>query len=245
VVEDFIPEERLHPASWLFAVVGFIRQFLIPLIFAAVFGPGDGMPVWIAWAIVPMIGAAVLRQLNYRYGFAPNGLVIREGILFRNVRQIDYRRIENVDTQRNPLHRLLGVAEVRIETSTGGKPEAQIEVLSLAAAQALRERLSAARSEPGSQTTEAASSAAFGVGAIRVDRQSRDGRACRSVRCCATSRYAGSVGCIAPRSVHLGAIGRRHRLGLDAAVCSGTRYVRDRAGYGARVLDRARIRHVV
>lgn len=147
MVEDFTPEERLHPFSWLFAVVGFIRQFLIPLLFAAVFGSRDGMPVWLAWAVVPMIAAALLRQMNYRYGFAPDGLVIREGIFFRNVRQIDYRRIENVDTQRNPLHRLLGVAEVRIETSTGGKPEAQIEVLSVAAAQALRERLSARRSE--------------------------------------------------------------------------------------------------
>lgn len=154
MAEDFTPEERLHPLSWLFAVVGFIRQFLIPLIFAAVFGSRDGMPMWLAWAIVPMIGAALLRQLNYRYGFAPDGLVIREGIFFRNVRQIDYRRIENVDTQRNPLHRLLGVAEVRIETSTGGKPEAQIEVLSVAAAQSLRERLSASRSESASPMTE-------------------------------------------------------------------------------------------
>lgn len=157
MAEDFIPTERLHPLSWLFAVVGFIRQFLIPLIFAAVFGPGDGMPVWIAWAIVPMIGAAVLRQLNYRYGFGPDGLVIREGILFRNVRQIDYRRIENVDTQRNPLHRLFDVAEVRIETSTGGKPEAQIEVLSVPAAHALRERLSATRSEASTSEQQEAS----------------------------------------------------------------------------------------
>lgn len=154
MAEEFDPQERLHPFSWLFAVVGFIRQFLIPLLVAAVFGSRDGMPGWLAWAIVPMIGAAVLRQLNYRYGFAPDGLVIRDGIFFRNVRQIDYRRIENVDTQRNPLHRLLGVAEVRIETSTGGKPEAQIEVLSLAAAQALREHLAEMRAESDAPLSE-------------------------------------------------------------------------------------------
>ena len=36
------------------------------------------------------------------------GLVIREGLIFRNVRQIEYARIENIDTERGLLHRLLG-----------------------------------------------------------------------------------------------------------------------------------------
>src|SRR5690606_3462329 len=47
----------------------------------------------------------------------------------------------NVDTQRGVLHRLLGVAEVRVETSSGGKPEALIRVLSLADVETMRERI--------------------------------------------------------------------------------------------------------
>ena len=47
----------------------------------------------------------------------------------------------NIDTTRGPLHRLFGVAEVRIETSAGGKAEALIRVLGPQALSELRERV--------------------------------------------------------------------------------------------------------
>src|SRR5687768_13934427 len=138
--------------SWLFAVMTFIRQFLLPLLAAAFFGSRDAMPLWLATIIVPMIVAAVWKQFFYRYGCGPAGLVVREGIFFHNLRQIDYSRIENIDTERNLLHRALGVAEVRVETSTGGKPEALIQVLSLAKAQELRQAIFATRTDPEQPT---------------------------------------------------------------------------------------------
>jgi putative membrane protein len=145
VDNDFQPEERLHPMSWLFGLVTFIRQFLFPIVAAVIFGSKDGMPWWLSMAFVPMLVAALWKQHFYRYGLGPSGLVIREGVLFHNIRQIDYTRIENLDTERGPLHRLLGVTEIRVETSTGGKPEALIQVLSLQAAEALREHIFASR----------------------------------------------------------------------------------------------------
>jgi putative membrane protein len=152
VTENFQPEGRLHPMSWLFAVMTFIRQFLLPLLAAAFFGSRNGMPLWLAIFIVPMIAAAVWKQFFYRYGCGPAGLVVREGIFFHNLRQIDYARIENIDTERNLLHRALGVAEVRVETSTGGKPEALIQVLSLAKADELRQAIFATRKDPEQPT---------------------------------------------------------------------------------------------
>jgi putative membrane protein len=141
----FEPDQRLHPTSWLFAVFAFVRQLIVPLAAAAFFGSRDGNPTWL-WPVAAVILAAALwKQWFYRYGLGPTGLVIREGLFFRNVRQIDYARIENIDTERSLLHRLLGVAEVRVETSTGGKAEASIQVLGLAAAEELRERVFAAR----------------------------------------------------------------------------------------------------
>ncbi len=156
MADEFQPQLRLHPMSWLFGVVTFIRQFLLPLLAAALFGSKDGMPSWLGFMIVPMIGAALWKQYFYRYGFGPGGLVIREGVLFKNVRQIDYSRIENIDTQRNVLHRLLRVAEVRVETSTGGKPEALIQVLSMESATALRQTVFAAREERSDRVIEEA-----------------------------------------------------------------------------------------
>ncbi len=145
---SFMPDRRLHPLSWLFVLIASIKQFIIPLIAVVVFGARDNGSAWGALFVVPMIGAAVWRQFLFRYGFGPRGLVIRDGLLFRNVRQIEYGRIENIDTQRGVLHRLMNVAEVRLESSTGGKPEALIRVLGMDAVQELRERIFGRTAQP-------------------------------------------------------------------------------------------------
>lgn len=143
--QEFEPQQRLHPMSWLFATLALVRQLIFPLIAAAIFGSRDGAPPWLGYVIVPLLAGAVWKQFFYRYGFGPAGLVIREGLFFHNVRQIDYSRIENIDTERGLLHRLLRVAEVRVETSTGGRPEALIRVLGLTAAEDLRKQVFASR----------------------------------------------------------------------------------------------------
>ena len=138
---EFAPTLRLHPLSWLFVLVASIRQFIVPVIAVLVFGARDDGSMWGVVIVVPLVVAALWRQVQFRYGFGPRGLVIRDGLLFRNVRQIEYERIENVDTERGILHRLLNVAEVRVESSTGGKPEALIRVLGLPAVEDLRSRV--------------------------------------------------------------------------------------------------------
>jgi putative membrane protein len=138
---EFTPELRLHPLSWLFALATFIRQFLVPVVAFMIFGARNDAELWGVVIIVPLLIGALWQQWLYRYGFGPRGLVINEGLFFRNVRQIEYPRIENIDVKRGLLHRLFGVAEVSIATSTGGKAEATIRVLSLDAAQELRDQV--------------------------------------------------------------------------------------------------------
>jgi putative membrane protein len=138
---DFTPTLRLHPLSWLFVLVASIRQFIVPVVAVVIFGARDDGSMWGTLFVIPLVLAAIWRQFLFRYGFGPSGLVIRDGLLFRNLRQIEYERIENVDTERNLLHRLMNVAEVRVESSTGGKPEATIRVLGLVAVDELRNRV--------------------------------------------------------------------------------------------------------
>jgi putative membrane protein len=143
---DFQPTRRLHGTSWLFGLTVAIKQMILPLIALVFFGTRDNDQGPFGPYIIPTLFAALLvralwQQWTYRYGFGPHGLVIREGMIFRNVRQIEYARIENVDTERGVLHRLLGVAEVRVQTSTGGTPEALISVLDLEAVQEMRAKV--------------------------------------------------------------------------------------------------------
>jgi putative membrane protein len=143
---DFQPPLRLHRSSWLFALTGSLRQLVLPFVAVLVFGPRRdddwfGTPFILALFVGVLLVRAVWHQWTYRYGFGPRGLVIHEGLIFRNVRQIEYPRIENIDTERGLLHRLLDVAQVSVQTSTGGKPEALISVLDLGAVEEMRRRV--------------------------------------------------------------------------------------------------------
>ena len=71
--------------------------------------------------------------------------MIRDGVFTRTERHIPYARIQNIDLVQNPLHRMLDVALVRIETASGDRPEAMIRVLSLDAVNEMRAHVFAGR----------------------------------------------------------------------------------------------------
>jgi len=132
---------RLNRWSWIFIAAGTLRALIVPAIAATVASGGvllwrpELLPLLL---VVPSGLYAFIRQRVYNYRFTDGELVVRDGLLFRNVRKIPYERVHNVAFVRNPLHRALGVATVRIETAAGGKPEALLRVLSLEAAEELR-----------------------------------------------------------------------------------------------------------
>lgn len=131
------PERRLHPMSWLFVLIQQLKQFILPLLALVVFGQGDRNGLW------PLIGVGALALLSvwqyftYRYGVSGDALVVRTGVLERSVRVIPFARIHNVALQQSLLHRMVGVAEVRLESAGGAKPEAEMRVLKLEDALAL------------------------------------------------------------------------------------------------------------
>ncbi|WP_305804287.1 PH domain-containing protein [Stenotrophomonas sp. YIM B06876] len=138
-------ERRLHPWSWLFVLIQQLRQFLLPLLALVVFGGrGDRSDLVnhlvTLGVVLALVAASVLQYLTYRYRIGSDGLSIRSGVLQRNRREIPFARIHNVIVHQNPLHRLFGVAELRLESAAGHKPEARMQVLDLSQALAL-ERL--------------------------------------------------------------------------------------------------------
>ena len=140
-------ERRLHPWSWLFVLIQQLKQFILPLIALLFFGSrgDDGDPWWTNIAPLVAIGVLVavslLRYFTYRYRVGTDVLSIRDGWLQRNLREIPFARIHNVVVQQSLLHRLFGVAEVRLESAGGRKPEAQMQVLRLDEALALERQV--------------------------------------------------------------------------------------------------------
>ena len=136
-------EHRLHPWSWLFVLLQQLRQFIVPLVALAIFGRGNDA-IWTGVGPLIAVGVlaavSVLQYFTYRYRVGTDVLSVREGWLHRSRREIPYSRIHNVVLHQSLLHRVFGVAEVRLESAGGQKPEAQMRVLRLDRALAL-ERL--------------------------------------------------------------------------------------------------------
>ena len=145
-------EHRLHPYSILFAFITQIRLFVIPGILVAVGASSrngdwwDWQP-WMMLLIIPNAIVAAVRYVTYVYRFDESELVIRSGLIFRRERHIPYSRIQNIDAVQNVLHRLLGVADVKLETGGSETAEATMSVLPLSALDDMRARVFATRTE--------------------------------------------------------------------------------------------------
>lgn len=148
-------ELRLHPSSLIFGLGAVAWRLLLPAIFVFVLAQGDRYEVIFAFVIAPLAAAgAVFRYLTFRYHFDDQDLVVRRGLIFRNERHIPYARIQNVDLVQNVLHRAFGVAEVRVQTASGGQAEATFKVLSMDAVEAMRARIGRERAPGGVAATD-------------------------------------------------------------------------------------------
>ncbi len=140
-IPDALPqdgaEHRLHPLSWLFVLMAQLKQFIFPLIVLLLFGRGDRYQLWSLVAVAVLVITSLAEYLTYRYQLKSDGLIVRSGWLHRSVREIPFARIHNVSLHQNLLHRMVGVAEVRLEAAGGVKPEAQMRVLKMDQALAL------------------------------------------------------------------------------------------------------------
>ncbi|MHC4947630.1 MAG: PH domain-containing protein [Planctomycetota bacterium] len=151
-------DRRLHPASVPLRLVTWARNLLVPGLIVLLLARGAGWEVWLMIFFVPVVIVEIVRYVSLRYRLGGDEIVVRVGLVFRNERHIPFGRIQNIDLVQTPLHRLLRVAEVRLETASGTEPEAVFRVLSLDAVERMRARVFAGRDDDA-----AADAAAAGV----------------------------------------------------------------------------------
>lgn len=147
-------EHRLHPLSWLFVLLAQLKQFILPLLVLLFAGRGDHNDLYGLVAVGVLVVVSLAQYFTYRYRLRGDAIVVRSGWLHRSVREIPYARIHNVNLHQSLLHRVFGVAEVRLESAGGIKPEAQMRVLRLDQAEAL-EALVRQRGQASADATDA------------------------------------------------------------------------------------------
>ena len=140
---------RLHPATLIVRWLKIIPQMLgggLAYAFATAREAPGRMLLIVAVAALLGIGIALLAWWRFRYTVGEGEIVIQSGILRRQRRVIPYDRVQDVSIERRLLARLFGTAKVRIETGGSAADEGDLDMIALADAFALRDRLRRAAS---------------------------------------------------------------------------------------------------
>lgn len=145
--------KRQHRLSWVLPALAALRSTVVPAVLFVVFWQGCSLGWLAVLFVVPAIVAGVARHLTTTYTLAPAELIVRRGVFSRNERRIRHTRIQNVDEVQGPVHRLLGLVSVRIETASGGQAEADL-LLAPAAVEELRASVFGTRDDEPATTAE-------------------------------------------------------------------------------------------
>lgn len=126
--------------------VGLAESVVVLAVLAVVAAWLSGRPALYALLLVPaVVGVtgwiAIGRQVRaWGYAERADDLLIRRGVMFRQLVVVPYGRMQFVDVQAGPLERLFGVAQVQLHTASAGS-DARIPGLGATEAGRLRDRL--------------------------------------------------------------------------------------------------------
>jgi putative membrane protein len=127
-VGRFSRARRLHPASVVLGVD--LRQLVQAIAFPvfATFAAGRGITIGFLLLVGTIgLGIRVLAWQRFTFSFDGEVLRVEEGVLSRNQRSLDVARIQQVEIDRSWIHRLLGLASLRVETA-GSSSDVEVEL---------------------------------------------------------------------------------------------------------------------
>ena len=121
--------------------VGQLRSLLLPIVAGLVVGGANPWVLGAAGAgVAALLVVGIVTWRTTTYEVAAEHLEIRKGLLSRSRRTIPLERIRGVDVTSTLLHRILGVAVVRIEAAAGagGGEDGKLDAVDTAEAERLR-----------------------------------------------------------------------------------------------------------
>ncbi len=145
------PPERLHPLYLITGLGKAVRGAWGLVAGTAIFVTQGRW--WLAAAlgvgfVILSVGSLLLKWLKLEYRVGADELRIDSGFLNRTSRAIPFDRVTDVDLEQGPLHRLFGLARVRLETgaSAGAKSEdGVLDAIALDRAETLRDHIRSRR----------------------------------------------------------------------------------------------------
>lgn len=137
---------RLHPATLAVRWLKVIPQAAAGIVAAGIGIANSGRGLWpillmVAIASVVALFFVLLAWWRFTYTIGAGEIVIERGILHRQRRVIPFDRIQDIAIEQPLLARVFGTARVRIETGGSAKDEGNLDMIALADAHALRDRV--------------------------------------------------------------------------------------------------------
>jgi putative membrane protein len=133
---------HLHPLSPILAgAIGFLRSW--PILVIAVARSSWGIVVALAVALVAWRTVVWARTT---WSIGADGLVVRTGVLRRDVQTVPPQRVQQVELRQAIRHRATGLAAVRVGLAGGGDSQVDLDALSLVDAKQLHDVLERWRS---------------------------------------------------------------------------------------------------
>lgn len=149
-----ISEKRLHPFTLLYRLVVALPNAALPIIFVLYSGStGEWAYIFISlflgFFILPGI---LLNYFYFDYTITEQEVVIRSGVLSKKERHIKIDRIQNVTITQNFLHKLMRIAKVQLETAGDATTEGNLDSVSIADSERIREIIRNHQHEKSSTT---------------------------------------------------------------------------------------------
>ncbi|MEV5407567.1 PH domain-containing protein [Thermopolyspora sp. NPDC052614] len=136
-----LPPTRLSPRVLLIDPVRTLKSLFVPLVgvlFVGGFSPRSFL--WAGLGIVITVVYTSLRWATFTYQVVGDRLELNRALIGRSIRTIPLDRIRGVDISTPPLHRLLGLAVLRVDTGASGAGAQEGELNALTIGQAERVR---------------------------------------------------------------------------------------------------------
>ncbi|GAA4559568.1 PH domain-containing protein [Planotetraspora kaengkrachanensis] len=162
---------RLSPRVLLIDPIRMLPGLLLPL--AGVLVAGGFSPASFGWAALGVAGSvvyAIVRWATFTYRVSGDRLELTRALVSRSVRTIPLERVRGIDITAPPLHRLLHLAVLKLDTGAGGgEQEGELDALTVEEAENLRAVLLARRAvtpsrRPEGSAAEPEAAALYGAG---------------------------------------------------------------------------------
>lgn len=154
--EEDQPWLRLDKRMLLVHPVDEIVKLLPVLLISVVVGSQSGNHAWGLIAVTVLVLFAIARWFTTSYRIGPVHVQLRSGVFQKKLLSVPRNRIRSVDVEAGLLHRVLGLAVVRIGTGqraekAGDSAKFELNALDARLVPALREALLARRTDDASE----------------------------------------------------------------------------------------------